>query len=922
VCSSDSRKAIWIFSIAAIVVLFAVTAFMPSVSAADVYPSGSIQAAINIATTGDIITVYDGTYKENLVINKSDIVIRSANGSTVTIISSNQTEMHVVNITNQTNVTLEGFEIRDAQGATQDVAGIHMYNASWCTISNNTVTNITATGDKDARGILLTDSNNNTFSGGTSVFNITAEWYAYGIELVGCSNNTFGSDTSVFTIDAENYYAYGIRLAGSNNNIFSSGTVVSTITGDYAYGIWMGSSNNNIFSSGTSVSTIIGENGTGGIHLIYSSKNNTFSSSTSVSNVTANQSAKGISLIDGSNNNTFSSSTAVFNITSTNSDAYGIYLWLHSSNNTFDPTVVNNISGNNDAFGVYLDGSHTNNFTDITVNDVNGTRIATGIYLYASRTNNFEFTNIELVRAGNLYAHGLYMSHANHNHFMATTINDVQGDDDTYGIMLSEGENNTCESTRIENISSRGADAFGITVDSSQFNTFTKTTIMSVSSEGNVDAFGLFLVWTHDNEFDECTITDVISGADSTSYGIYLSQLADNNLVSRAIIFSTEQALINYAVWLEDCSDNTVNESEIWNNGHGFWLNQSDNNTIERNLIVNNKLPPLAVSGAYLTTDSDNNELHENCFYYNGMLYQAWDNGTGNNWTGNFWDDYVPPPPYPIGGSANNSDSTPLDECLEGAAPAFWDPGDDHKMHYPQLPDPLGWDVYNPWNESGMLADDWQCTETGPVTHIHIWGSWEIDYNVTDLQVFRLEIWDDNTSGLYSKPGNDCLWQGDFNTNDYIVRWNDTGPQGFYSPQFEWYLLENHNLTYQYNFYIDPADAFNQTEGNIYWLVVSSRLNPAELEDTPLAAFGMKTSNSPHFRDDAVFWNESIDDWSELRDPIINESLDLAFVIAGEPRPSPVPQPSPVSALTPLGLLALAGLLSAIAAVAIVRKRH
>ena len=27
------------------------------------------------------------------------------------------------------------------------------------------------------------------------------------------------------------------------------------------------------------------------------------------------------------------------------------------------------------------------------------------------------------------------------------------------------------------------------------------------------------------------------------------------------------------------------------------------------------------------------------------------------------------------------------------AAVADWDPGDGHKMHYPQLPDPNGWDV-------------------------------------------------------------------------------------------------------------------------------------------------------------------------------------------------------------------------------------
>ena len=51
-----------------------------------------------------------------------------------------------------------------------------------------------------------------------------------------------------------------------------------------------------------------------------------------------------------------------------------------------------------------------------------------------------------------------------------------------------------------------------------------------------------------------------------------------------------------------------------------------------------------------------------------------------------------------------------------------------------------------------------------------------------------------------------------------------------------------------------------------------------------------------------------------MKDPITNESLDLAFVITGEP--------SRVSAMTPIGLIALVGLLSTIAAVSITRRKR
>ena len=59
------------------------------------------------------------------------------------------------------------------------------------------------------------------------------------------------------------------------------------------------------------------------------------------------------------------------------------------------------------------------------------------------------------------------------------------------------------------------------------------------------------------------------------------------------------------------------------------------------------------------------------------------------------------------------------------AAPARadWQPGDGHKMHFPQLPDEDGWDVNATMGV--CLADDWMCSETGPVEDIHFWGSWK-----------------------------------------------------------------------------------------------------------------------------------------------------------------------------------------------------
>jgi hypothetical protein len=84
---------------------------------------------------------------------------------------------------------------------------------------------------------------------------------------------------------------------------------------------------------------------------------------------------------------------------------------------------------------------------------------------------------------------------------------------------------------------------------------------------------------------------------------------------------------------------------------------------------------------------------------------------------------------------------------------ADWDEGDSYKMHFPQLPDPNGFDIANyyyffPFGEPLPIADDWLCTETSPVTDIHIWGSWTDD-NKGEIVSFNVSIWSSNNSGNF-----------------------------------------------------------------------------------------------------------------------------------------------------------------------------
>jgi len=227
--------------------------------------------------------------------------------------------------------------------------------------------------------------------------------------------------------------------------------------------------------------------------------------------------------------------------------------------------------------------------------------------------------------------------------------------------------------------------------------------------------------------------------------------------------------------------------------------------------------------------------------------------------------------------------------ALAGAAWADWDPGDGDKMHYPQLPDPFGWDVHG--TAPNVLADDWQCSQTGPVTDVHIWGSWKGDDPLGVISSIHLSIHENqlaNPTAPWSHPGN-LLWERDFSLGEFTVRDYGTGQQGWLEPLSFVTLPGDHVLFHQINI-VDIQAPFTQTAGEVYWLDVSVTTQSG------LPIWGWKTSQD-HFMDDAVYeFPGSFEHWWPLEDPYTSESLDLAFVITPEPA---------TMALLGLGALAL-----------------
>ncbi|MEN4018405.1 MAG: NosD domain-containing protein, partial [Methanobacterium sp.] len=201
-----------------------------------------IQDAIddNLTLNGHIIEVKNGTYTENIIINKQ-LILRPVFGVNVTIQTVNSSKPVITITSGGSGSTIQGFTLICATSS----HGINLNDANNCTVNGNTITNSwdairldysnnnIITGNTitniAATGIYLWHSNNNTLIGNTITNN------PYGIWLYYSNNNTIQSNT-VTNIDH-----YGIALTSSNNNTIQN----NKITNNSWMGIELSHSNDN-----------------------------------------------------------------------------------------------------------------------------------------------------------------------------------------------------------------------------------------------------------------------------------------------------------------------------------------------------------------------------------------------------------------------------------------------------------------------------------------------------------------------------------------------------------------------------------------------------------------------------------------------------------------------------------------------------
>jgi len=174
-----------------------------------------IQDAIDNASTGDTVFVYNGTYCENLVVDKTINLIGEDRNTTIIDGGGNGNVVFIV--ANRT--TLRKFTIRNSKEGIEN-AGIFIRRSNENIVSENIICN------NDGNGILSLFSRENTYSRNKVTYN-----KYYGLNIRESDRSTILNNTVIENGEA------GIVAVYSNDTVVGNNTV--SITTYEGIGLWL-----------------------------------------------------------------------------------------------------------------------------------------------------------------------------------------------------------------------------------------------------------------------------------------------------------------------------------------------------------------------------------------------------------------------------------------------------------------------------------------------------------------------------------------------------------------------------------------------------------------------------------------------------------------------------------------------------------
>jgi hypothetical protein len=573
--SKFTKKYTLVFLIIALA--FILSFSLGTVSAADwsVGPGGthnytSIQDAINnnFTLSGDTISVYDNgtpyTYNENVVVNKTNLTVRSA--GRVTVSGSSNPANPVFTINNQ---------------------GTYAY-----------ITGFILSGATNSAGVLVTGTNDVTLN------NLTINNCQHGVLMTGTSTNI-----SLENLNISSTQGHGIYFNGDLTNITVKGAQINN-TGNNAIDKYDYSNLN-----GLSVvnSTITNPSGRGIFLTTFSDAHlkNILINNVNITGATSD----GIYISMG---NTNCGNVTITNTTINNSSMHGMSLYtrglLYLENNTFSHNGY--AGGDNQYYGLYVNGVYNTEVNIANDNELVENRNGIRLDNVGKEANQLIFTGTQLINNAG------FPVWINNGHYI--TITNVDFDDAVTQIATGariiqairiEGisSNISLENLNISSTQGHGIYFYGdltnIVINGAQINNTGNNAIdkydysnlngLSVvnSTITNPSGRGIFLTTFSDAHLKNILINNVnITGA--TSDGIYISM--GNTNCGNVTITNT-----------------TINNSSM----HGMSLYTRgllylENNTFSHNGYAggDNQYYGLYVNGVYNTevNIANDNELVEN----------------------------------------------------------------------------------------------------------------------------------------------------------------------------------------------------------------------------------------------------------------------------------------------------------------------
>jgi len=392
----------------------------------------TIQEGIDDAKEGDTIIVKQGTYNENIKIEKANLIINSERGAEDTIVKPADPKEHIFEIT-ASSVEIKGFTIQGTNSPGK--AAIYLNEANNLLISDNKFL-------KNYIGIYLSDSS------GNSLENNSFDENRQGIYLENSETNTIFRNTINSKHNTHNQITCGIYLKSSNQNTLQENVandqgLSNNIDNGEGHGICLIFSHNNLLENNTANNN----KGTGdGIYLSDSNENN-------LKENIVSDNKNGITL-RASNGNSLDNNKAENNKT-------GIYISSGSRNNVLTnnlmaDNIISNFNLAKDQSDIIVDSSsnaglvYVINSENITIKDlvIDG-RNEKGIYFY--KTNNSTIENIKISNS----VTAVYLEYSYHN---IITKNSIKNN--WQGIALNRSDSNTISQNILED--NQGIDDQGI----------------------------------------------------------------------------------------------------------------------------------------------------------------------------------------------------------------------------------------------------------------------------------------------------------------------------------------------------------------------------------------------------------------------------------------------------------------------------